>query len=187
MSDEFIGILDGPLLPRSVGVGKEDRNTEDTSNSLVISKFKSVVGSNSLEFILIGEQEQNSCFSSCRRIKSAINFLDETHVGRFLDKGKNGRLLSFGNNGIHLNVPKSLPIDLRRSLMDRDSVRDMSGRGFLVKTSTPMFELMTTVKVKEAASSLILPNPLVDCFVRDANPFLPKSTGYLLWRPLVLG
>ena len=88
MSDEFIGILDGTLLPRSVGVGKEDRNTEDTSNCVVISKFKSVVGSNSLEFILIGEQEQDSCFSSCRRIKTSINFLDETHVGRFLDKGK---------------------------------------------------------------------------------------------------
>ena len=75
MSDEFVGILDGPLLARSVGVGKEDRNTEHTSNCVVISKFKPVVGSNSLEFILIGEQEQDSSLAAAAGLNPPSIFL----------------------------------------------------------------------------------------------------------------
>ena len=126
LTNKFVGIFDGTLLPRGIWVSKKDRDLKSLGNGQVVSEFRTVIGGDGFKSeAFIREKKPPNNRSEDGRIFPIREVSRKDEVCAALCKSKYGPFIARPNNRVHLPVPKTRSIGLFRTLMYADPARDV--------------------------------------------------------------
>ncbi len=184
LSDEFVGVLYSPFLPRCIRVGKEDGYAfEGLGQVGMAGELKAVVGSDGEHMLPVREQQPCGGFGHLLGVLSVRKEFDEEEVGAALGEREDGPVYVLARDEVHLPVAETLAVRLRRTVVYAHAVGDApdSPDGAL-----PVLELVAAVLVEVSPFCLIPANDLVNRLMGYADTLERHPARYLLWRPLLL-
>ena len=75
LSDKFVCIFNGPLLPGRIGISEKDRDPKFFGDEIMVSKLRAVVGGNGSQKMSVGQEHGHHVFCKFLGILPAVSLL----------------------------------------------------------------------------------------------------------------
>lgn len=182
LSNEFVSVFHGSLLPRGVGVGEEDRSVESLRHPLVPCELSAVVGGYGQDVPLERLEQPDDSLCHVIRVLAVGQPLHEQEPRHALGDGHDEVLAVLYE--IHLEVPKLLPaFHAFGPLVYGHPVGDVPHAR--PDASLAVLQPVAAVPVERPAVALVLPDEVVYPFHRDHIDAVGIAVSLdLLGRPL---
>ena len=184
LPDEFVGVLDRSLLPRGVAVGEVHGGLQRLGYLPVAAELHAVVRGYRQHVPPVRPEQPGDRFRHGVGLAALRQTLHDEVVPAPLAQGQYRTLLSLSHYQVHLPVAEPPPVRLRRPAMDAypaGYVRDPRRTATL--PVPPVLHLVTAMAPQLSAA--VLPDHLVDPFMRYRHSLPLQPARYLLRRPVL--